>query len=447
MLFGKKKEAVTSGDLVSPKQPGYSDSTFSVMPAIAGAPPGTTPAEGTGIFDQPEKEGGGFIRRWWILGVIVGLVLIVGIVFAILLRPQQPAPQIPASTTPESPAIVGDVGEKKTEVSSTAPFDDGASIATLTVRSTSAEDMSRVQITVLAPEARTALTLPTGAAFVNPTFRIDVPAAFLTGDHPVEIVYERGVAATVLTGQEYTLAVANGGTTLTVMGQFKDGRATAQLTNLQQAFVAMVSIPSVTTPTLENAGPMTEVPPAPDSDQDGLTDIEEQLLGTDRLNPDTDGDTYKDGAEVLAGFNPKKGNRADLATSGLLNKYTNPLFGYGILYPSSFLARAIDETNREVLFTAVTGELITVTVDDQVQHPTLDAWYKDQFPDVADTATFTAEVGGVPARYSPDGLSLYFLKDGRLFAIGYNPAAATQMGYPTIFKRMIKDFTFKQAGT
>jgi hypothetical protein len=43
-----------------------------------------------------------------------------------------------------------------------------------------------------------------------------------------------------------------------------------------------------------------------DSDQDGLTDQEEKLYGTDPHNPDTDGDGYMDGAEVKAGYNPLK---------------------------------------------------------------------------------------------------------------------------------------------
>ena len=43
-----------------------------------------------------------------------------------------------------------------------------------------------------------------------------------------------------------------------------------------------------------------------DSDQDGLTDAEEKLYGTDPHNPDTDGDGYSDGAEVKAGYDPLK---------------------------------------------------------------------------------------------------------------------------------------------
>lgn len=86
----------------------------------------------------------------------------------------------------------------------------------------------------------------------------------------------------------------------------------------------------------ENAAPVPAVQPAPatpqpsliDSDNDGLTDAEEKVLGTnpnnpdtdgdglfdgeevkvyhtDPLNPDTDGDGFKDGAEVKAGYDPK----------------------------------------------------------------------------------------------------------------------------------------------
>jgi hypothetical protein len=43
-----------------------------------------------------------------------------------------------------------------------------------------------------------------------------------------------------------------------------------------------------------------------DSDQDGLTDQEEKMLGTDPLSPDTDGDGYSDGKEVSSGYNPLK---------------------------------------------------------------------------------------------------------------------------------------------
>ena len=43
-----------------------------------------------------------------------------------------------------------------------------------------------------------------------------------------------------------------------------------------------------------------------DSDNDGLSDAEENKIGTDINNPDTDNDGYSDGEEVKNGFNPLK---------------------------------------------------------------------------------------------------------------------------------------------
>lgn len=54
-----------------------------------------------------------------------------------------------------------------------------------------------------------------------------------------------------------------------------------------------------------------------DSDQDGLTDAEEKLYGTNPHNPDTDGDGYSDGAEIKSGYNPLKPAPNDKLTSPL----------------------------------------------------------------------------------------------------------------------------------
>lgn len=43
-----------------------------------------------------------------------------------------------------------------------------------------------------------------------------------------------------------------------------------------------------------------------DADQDGLSDDEEKIFGTDPLKRDTDGDSYSDGVEVESGYDPRK---------------------------------------------------------------------------------------------------------------------------------------------
>lgn len=52
-----------------------------------------------------------------------------------------------------------------------------------------------------------------------------------------------------------------------------------------------------------------------DADQDGLTDDEEALYGTDPRNSDTDGDGYSDGAEVRSGYDPRKSAPGDRVVS------------------------------------------------------------------------------------------------------------------------------------
>ncbi len=44
--------------------------------------------------------------------------------------------------------------------------------------------------------------------------------------------------------------------------------------------------------------------PAADPDEDGLSNLEEDALGTDNRNPDTDGDGFKDGKEVNSNTDP-----------------------------------------------------------------------------------------------------------------------------------------------
>lgn len=52
-----------------------------------------------------------------------------------------------------------------------------------------------------------------------------------------------------------------------------------------------------------------------DSDQDGLTDQQEKLIGTDPHNPDTDNDGYFDGEEAKSCYNPMKPAPGDKLTA------------------------------------------------------------------------------------------------------------------------------------
>jgi len=93
-----------------------------------------------------------------------------------------------------------------------------------------------------------------------------------------------------------------------------------------------------------------------DDDNDGLTNIEETIFRTEINNPDSDADSMPDGQEILALTDPLT-ESDKIATSGMINIYTNPTFAYSFFYPASWLARAIPETNnQEILVITNTGE-------------------------------------------------------------------------------------------
>lgn len=56
-----------------------------------------------------------------------------------------------------------------------------------------------------------------------------------------------------------------------------------------------------------------------DDDHDGISNWEESIYGTNPHNPDTDGDGYLDGEEVLSGHDPLKKGPDDLIKKGEIN--------------------------------------------------------------------------------------------------------------------------------
>ena len=71
-----------------------------------------------------------------------------------------------------------------------------------------------------------------------------------------------------------------------------------------------------------------------DSDNDGLTDIEEILLSTGTSTPDSDGDGYVDGAEILNLYDPAGAGK--LAANSNIALYENKTFAYEIFYPATW---------------------------------------------------------------------------------------------------------------
>lgn len=84
-----------------------------------------------------------------------------------------------------------------------------------------------------------------------------------------------------------------------------------------------------------------------DADQDGLSDSEEKIYGTDPYNSDSDGDGYSDGTEVKSGYNPLKPAPGDKIVSSDNQDPTKTVQG-------------IETTNTKNLTTELSGQVSTL---------------------------------------------------------------------------------------
>ncbi len=186
-----------------------------------------------------------------------------------------------------------------------------------------------------------------------------------------------------------------------------------------------------------------------DSDDDGLTDIEEDLYETEKRKPDTDADGFIDGQEIIGGYNPKAAGTSLLSNSGLVNKYPNPIFAYEILHLSTWVARPSDQSLREVNFQSATGEYVQILVEDNPEELDLISWYLAQTngANISDIDRKT-DKQGFEILLSKDKLTYFLLNNdnkANIFIISYEIGSRTSLNFLTTFEMMINSFVLVEA--
>lgn len=179
-----------------------------------------------------------------------------------------------------------------------------------------------------------------------------------------------------------------------------------------------------------------------DTDSDGLTDIEEILLGTSSTTPDTDSDGYFDGSELINLYNPAGGG--ELTANSYISLYENKAFAYELFYPSVWQT-SVNGGDDSLMFKSGDNQFIQVIVQPNANKQTLDDWYVEQLGLSAVETGNRLSGADWQGIKTPDGLTIYIMdkKQSYIFSLTYNPGGANALEYFNIFQMIIKSFNLK----
>ncbi len=201
----------------------------------------------------------------------------------------------------------------------------------------------------------------------------------------------------------------------------------------------------------EPEGVQEGVLPGVDTDADGLTDVEERLYKTNSQVQDTDGDQFSDGEELGNLYDPIRMDGSRLEISGLVSPFTNRTFSYSFYYPASWSARAVNQSDREIVISPATGEFFSISVQDNPSQLSAVDWYVSSVDPSADTSQLkTLSLNNWSAVLNPSARAAYLVKIDTtgavlapyVYVLTYDPNTSDQVQFQTTFMMMIRSFVF-----
>ncbi|MBA3047913.1 hypothetical protein KKC83_05090 [Patescibacteria group bacterium] len=215
----------------------------------------------------------------------------------------------------------------------------------------------------------------------------------------------------------------------------------------EKAIIKMVNedgewkLESETWPKLEDQE-ILNFTPAPDRDQDGLTDKEEILLGCGLDSPDSDSDGYGDLPELLNLYNPS--GQGGLIENLNISRYANKTYDYNIYYPANWSQSAVGGDDS-IFFKSSDNHFIQIMSQPNAEKSRIEDWYKKQFSAELikqERMILSENWNGVR---SEDGLIVYLTDNSfnYIFIITYNPGLDNVLEYINIFEMAVKSFEIK----
>lgn len=181
-----------------------------------------------------------------------------------------------------------------------------------------------------------------------------------------------------------------------------------------------------------------------DTDEDGLTDIEEPYYQSDSGVWDSDGDGYYDGQEIQYLYSPIDEAPARLIDAGIVAEYRNPRFGYRLYYPIEWEVGAVDTDTTQVLFSAITGDFVEVQVIEKRQGESFINWFAraavgQRFRDVREATT----VFDLPVYMRQDGLVAYAEDAQYIYVMVYHPNETGPISFRQTMRMMMESFRIR----
>ncbi len=180
-----------------------------------------------------------------------------------------------------------------------------------------------------------------------------------------------------------------------------------------------------------------------DRDSDGLTDKEEDLLGSNKDSTDTDKDGYNDLSETLNLYNPSGNNK--LVDNTSIKSYLAENKSFYLLYPSKWV-RTFNSKDQSVIFRSSDDHFIQLMIDNNDKNVDLDEYVKEMLSLTTIKDSWRRTGDAWQGIVTEDGLQIYIMgtKQDKVYILRYSPSDNNVLEYLNVFQAMIKSFVIKK---
>ncbi len=182
-----------------------------------------------------------------------------------------------------------------------------------------------------------------------------------------------------------------------------------------------------------------------DSDNDGLSDKEEIILGTDKNSIDSDDDGFNDLEEVLTLNNPAGEGTVDKNEN--MTKYLNGVLNYYLFYPSVWSHSDLEE-DGSVIFRTIDNQAIQIISPPNIDNFNIEEWYATEVSAKKIKQRQIVNKDNWSGLKSEDGLNVYIVHPdlpNRVFVLFYTPGVKNILDYKNIFEMMVNSFDIGSA--